>query len=112
MDAEYVRYAVAILAGVASAIPLVIQLTKYVKEAVKQRNWPAVLDRVIALMEAAESKFKEGAERKEWVLAMLKAGAGNLNYDIDYDAIAEMIDALCDMSKAVNGRTLSKGAMG
>lgn len=53
----------------------------------------------------AETKFKDGAERKEWVLAMLKASADGINYDIDYDAIADMIDSLCDMSKVINPAT-------
>lgn len=48
---------------------------------------------------------KDGAERKEWVLAMLKASADGINYDIDYDAIADMIDSLCDMSKVINPAT-------
>ena len=85
-----------------SPIPLVIQLVKYIKQAVKERNWGVVLDKVMKLMETAETKFKDGAERKEWVLAMLKASADGINYDIDYDAIAEMIDKLCDMSKVIN----------
>lgn len=44
-------------------------------------------------------------EEKEWVLAMLKASADGINYDIDYDAIADMIDSLCDMSKVINPAT-------
>ena len=39
---------------------------------------------------------------QEWVIAMLKACADDLNYEIDYNAIAEMIDRLCAMSKVVN----------
>lgn len=93
---------IAILSGLAAAIPLVIQLVKYVKQAMKEKNWGIVLDKVLDLMQTAETKFAEGAERKEWVLAMLKASADGINYDIDYDAIADMIDRLCDMSKVVN----------
>lgn len=102
MDMEWLKYLVSILSGLAAAIPLVIQLVKYIKEAVKQRNWSIVLAKVMDLMETAETKFAEGAERKEWVLAMLKASADGINYDIDYDAIADMIDDLCDMSKIIN----------
>lgn len=102
---EILKYIAAIASGLAATIPLVIQLVKYIKQAVKERNWGVVLAKVMSLMEAAESKFKEGAERKEWVLAMLKASADSINYDIDYDAIAEMIDSLCDMSKVINPST-------
>lgn len=99
---EVLKLIAAIASGLAAAIPLAIQLAKYVKQAVKERNWNVVLKKVMELMEIAETKFEEGAERKEWVLAMLKAGSDCINYDIDYDAIAEMIDRLCDMSKVIN----------
>ena len=102
MEMEWLKYLVSILSGLAAAIPLVVQLVKYIKQAVKERNWSVVLSKVIGLMEAAETKFAEGAERKEWVLAMLKASADGINYDIDYDAIADMIDSLCNMSKIIN----------
>lgn len=99
---NWMEFVVAVLAGLASVIPLAIQLIKYVKQAVKEKNWAQVMNKVIDLMEVAETKFKEGAERKEWVMAMLKASADSINYDIDYDAVSEMIDTLCDMSKIIN----------
>ena len=53
-------------------------------------------------METAESKFDNGADRKEWVLAMVKASADTVNYDIDMNAVSDLIDSLCNMSKTVN----------
>jgi hypothetical protein len=97
-------YIVSILSGLAAAIPLVIQLVRYVRQTIKEKNWGLVLNKVIALMETAETKFSEGAERKEWVIAMLRASADGINYDINYDAIEEMIDTLCDMSRVINPR--------
>lgn len=102
---EILKLIAAIAFGLAAAIPLAIQLVKYVEKAVKEKNWGVVLNKVMDLMETAETKFAEGAERKEWVLAMLKASADGINYDIDYDAIAEMIDRLCNLSKVVNAPT-------
>lgn len=102
---EVLKYIAAIASGLAATIPLVIQLVKYIKQAVKEKNWSVVMNKVLQLMETAETKFSEGAERKEWVLAMLKASADGLNFDIDYDAIGEMIDSLCDMSKIINPST-------
>lgn len=99
---EILKLVAAIASGLAAAIPLAIQLAKYVKQAIKEKNWGIVLKKVMDLMETAETKFAEGAERKEWVMAMLKASADGINYDIDYDAIAEMIDRLCNLTKVVN----------
>lgn len=102
---EILKFVAAIASGLAAAIPLVIKLVECAKQVIKERNWSIVIQKVMDLMEVAETKFAEGAERKEWVLAMLKAGADGINYDIDYDAIADMIDRLCDMSKIVNAAT-------
>ena len=66
------------------------------------KNWNKLLDLVINLMETAEQKFDTGADRKEWVLAMVKASTDTINYDINMDEISALIDSLCDMSKVVN----------
>ena len=109
---EVIRLVVAIISGLAATIPLVIQLVKYVKQAIKEKNWGVVLNKVMNLMETAETKFEEGAERKEWVLAMLKASADGINYDIDYEAIGDMIDSLCAMSKIINPANPATGKAG
>lgn len=99
---KWLELLASILSGLAATIPLVYHLVKYVKQAIKEKNWTLVLSKVMELMAIAETKFEKGAERKEWVLAMLKAGADSINYDIDYVAIGEMIDSLCEMSKMIN----------
>ena len=101
----WLQYVVSILAGLATAIPLVIKLVQYVQKAIKEKNWSKVLELVMNLIEQAETKFDNGDERKEWVLVMVKASADTIDYDIDMDAISELIDSLCDMSKVVNAST-------
>ena len=46
--------------------------------------------------------FESGADRKEWVMAMVKASADTVKYEVDMDTISKMIDSMCDMSKVVN----------
>ena len=99
---EWVKLLVSVLSGLAAAIPLVIKLIEYVKKSVREKNWPGLLEMVMGYMEVAEDKFKTGAEKKEWVLAMVKASANTINYDVDIEAVSAMIDSLCDMSKVVN----------
>ena len=99
---EYLDVILSIVAGLAAAIPLVIKLVQYVQAAVKEKNWNKLLDLVMNLMEEAEIKFADGATRKEWVMAMVQASADSINYDIDMSAISELIDSLCDLTKAVN----------
>lgn len=92
----------AVLAGLATAIPLIISLVKYIKESIKEKNWSQLLELVMGLMTEAETKFKTGAEKKEWVLALVKSSADTINYDIDIDAVGNLIDSLCDMANVVN----------
>lgn len=104
MDNNVVNIIVSILSGIAACIPLVVQLVKYVKQAVQEKNWNQLVTMVMKLMEEAEKKFETGADRKEWVMTMIKASSDSINYPVDMDAISALIDSLCDMSKVVNGK--------
>ena len=103
MDSEWVRLIVSVLSGLAATIPLAIQLVKYVRKTIQDKNWPEVVKLVTSSMARAETMFEKGADRKEWVMAMVKASADTVNYDLDMDKISDLIDSLCDMSKIVNG---------
>lgn len=101
---EIMDHIIAVLTGLATAIPLVVTLVKYIRQSIQEKNWNKVLELVTNLMITAETKFETGAERKEWVLIMVKASADTINYPIDLDEISKLIDSLCDMSKVVNGK--------
>ena len=56
-------------------------------------------------MTEAEKNIASGAERKEWVLSMVKASAVTINYDLteeDIQKLSDLIDAICDASKILN----------
>lgn len=93
---------ISILSGIAVLTPLIITLIRYVKDAVKEKNWNQMLQLVMNLMAKAENMFDIGAEKKEWVLAELHAAADTLNYDIDWVVVSEMIDKICDISREIN----------
>ena len=59
MDNNVVNIIVSILSGIAACIPLVVQLVKYVKQAVQEKNWNQLVTMVMKLMEEAEKKFEE-----------------------------------------------------
>lgn len=98
----YINAIIAILTGLVTAIPLVIQLVKYVKEAVRGKNYSNVMALVMSLMAEAEEKYSEGAQKKEYVLSAIKSMEKTLNYDIDEEAISAMIDSLVDITKKIN----------
>lgn len=103
---DVLDYILSILPGLVTSlvaiITLTIKLVEYVKKAIKEKNWNEVLKLVMKYMKEAEGKFETGADKKEWVLAMIKASADTVNYDIDIEVISGLIDDLCDMSNVVN----------
>lgn len=94
--------AVSILTGIAAAIPLAAQLVKYVKKARMEKNWSKMIDLVVSLMQEAEGKLTVGADKKQWVLAMVKASADTIDYEVNLQQIGDLIDSLCDMSRVLN----------
>ena len=101
---KFITFLPDILIGVAMSIPLIIALVEYVKKAVQEKNWSNLVKLVTNLMVEAEKKFDNGADRREWVLAMVKASADTINYDINVEEVGKLIDGLCSMSKIVNGK--------
>ena len=99
---QIVNLVVAVLTGLAACIPMAVKLVQYVQQATQEKNWGALLGLVVDLMEEAEVKFADGATRKEWVMAMVQTSAEYINYPLDTEALSELIDALCDMTKVVN----------
>ena len=102
---NWVQIIVALLGGIATAIPLVIKLVDVVKKSVKEKNWNQLVKMTMDYMTQAEKNFESGAERKEWVMSMVKASAATINYDLtpeDEAKLADLIDAICDASKIIN----------
>mgnify|MGYP004664066455 CR=1 FL=1 len=102
---NWIQLITAILAGLATAIPLVVQLVNVVKKATKEKNWNQLMKMAMDYMGQAEKNISSGAERKEWVLSMIKVSAVNINYDLtdeDIEKLSDLIDAICDASKVIN----------
>ena len=103
METEWLKLIGQYVTWLITVTPLVIGLINYVKRAIKEKNWVRMINLVMKYMAEAESKLTDGADKKEWVLAMIKASAEEINYDIDIKIVSELIDELCSMSKVVNG---------
>ena len=99
---QWYEIIISILTGLTAAIPLVVELVKYVEAAAKEKNWSKLVSLVVKLMQEAEEKFENGADRREWVMSMVQASADAINYDVNMDLVGELIDNLCTMSKSVN----------
>lgn len=94
-----------ICTGLAVCIPLVVKLVETVKENVRKGNWNKIVGMVASYMSEAETLLESGADRKEWVMAMVQKNAWEVDYKLtasDLSKIGDMIDALCAMAKTVN----------
>lgn len=115
MDAvNWVQLITAIFAGLATAIPLVMKLADTIKKATKEKNWNLLLKMAMNYMTEAEKNITSGAERKEWVLSMVKASAVNINYDLtdeDIQKLSDLIDAICDASKIINNSDVARAEL-
>ena len=91
-----------ILAGLAIVIPLIIELVKYVKKSTQEKNWANLIRLIMNLMATAETKFDNGADRKQWVIAMVQASANTINYPITEKELGDLIDDLVALTNKVN----------
>lgn len=111
---NWVQLITAIFAGLATAIPLIIKLVDVVTAATKEKNWNTLLKMTMDFMTQAEENLSNGAERKEWVLSMVKTSAATINYDLTDEDVAkleDLIDAICDASKIINNEVKKQEAL-
>ena len=98
----WTTYILPILSGLVAAIPLVIKLIDLAQKASREKNWKAVVQLVLVLMKEAEQNYTNGADKKQYVMSSIKAMEKSLQYDIDEEAISELIDAVVDATKKIN----------
>ena len=93
---------VEILGGLVVIIPLVVKLVEYVKKSALEKNWNNLIRLLLNLIATAEEKFDTGADRKQWVIAMVQASANTINYPISEKELGDLIDNLVALTKKVN----------
>ena len=91
-----------IISGLIACIPLVIKLVEYVQKVAKEKNWGAVVQLVLKLMAEAEQNYSNGADKKAYVMNSIKAMESTLQYDIDENAIGELVDSVIAATKKIN----------
>lgn len=99
---EILELIIEILAGLLIVIPLVAKLIEYVKKSTLEKNWNNLIRLLLNLMATAEEKFDNGADRKQWVIAMVQASANTINYPISEQELSKLIDNLVELTKKVN----------
>ena len=99
---EILELIIEILASLMIVIPLMVKLIEYVKKSVLEKNWHNLIHLLLNLIATAEEKFDNGADRKQWVIAMIQASANTINYPISEQELSKLIDNLVELTKKVN----------
>lgn len=102
---EWYEIIISILSGLVVLIPLVSKLVSVTTLYVKEKNWNRIIAMVTEYMISAETMFETGAEKKSWVIEMIKTSAKVSNFDLTEEnllKISELIDDMCDLSKKIN----------
>lgn len=99
---DILKLVIEILVGLTIVIPLVVKLVEYVKKSVMEKNWSNLIHLLMNLMATAEEKFDNGADRKQWVIAMVQASANTINYPITEKELGDLIDSLVELTNKVN----------
>lgn len=93
---------VQILTSLVTLIPMVFALVKWITIAVKEKNWNNLLSLILSLCAEAEEQFTSGADKKQWVMSMVKSSLNTINYEIDDDTLSALIDSLIELTNKVN----------
>lgn len=103
---NWMNLIIAILSGLVTTIPLVVQLVKYVQAAVQEKQWSKVLGLVLNLMTEAERAYTTGTERKQFVMNSIESIKDTLNYQVDMDQISKVIDDIIAASRVINANVV------
>lgn len=98
----WIGVVISILTGLATCIPLIIELVKTIRENAKSKNWTAVMQLILRLMAEAEENYSTGADKKAYVMDSIEAMKDTLNYDVDMEAVSAMVDSIIIASKKIN----------
>ena len=102
MTNETLQIVVQILTTLVTLVPMLYALIKYVAMATKEKNWNKLLSLILSLCAEAEKQFTSGADKKEWVMSMVKSSLNSINYEIDDETLSNLIDNLIDLTTKVN----------
>lgn len=96
------EYLISILVELATVIPVLIELVKYIKQAMKEKNWRSILSLIMKYMEVAEQNYSDGKDKREYVADMVMVASNEINYELDKESVYRLIDDFCKFSKSVN----------
>ena len=99
---EYIELIIAICSAISVIVPMAIKLYKTIKELVKEKNYTKILDIMKDAAGEAEQLFKDKAERRDYVLNILKVTCENLKVEYDEVRLDTELTKLIKATKKIN----------
>lgn len=99
---DWITLIVSIASSIVIMLPLVVSLVKHVKLLAKEKNWAGFLVLLNTYIMKAEENFDTGADKEDWVVSMIMASADVIQFDIDEDALREIIRNIIEVTNNVN----------
>lgn len=100
--ADIIRLISEVLVLLAALIPMIVAVVKFAKKAIREKNWSKLLDLAMSLIAQAETEFAEGADKKSFVMQMLKASLEEIDYEISDEDLSDLVDKVVELTKKVN----------
>lgn len=101
--AGIITFIIGFIGAIAALIPVSIKLVKRGKEIVKNKDWAKIKEIADTAMKTAEATGKTGAEKKEIVIASVKAGCEAAGIVIDETLLQNLADYIDVTIDRVNG---------
>lgn len=103
-----ITFIIGFIGAIVALIPVSIKLVKRGKELVKNKDWAKIKEIADTAMKTAESTGKTGAEKKEIVIAAVKAGCEKAGIVIDEKLLKDLVDYIDTTIEWVNGMIKTK----
>lgn len=98
-----ITFIIGFIGAIVALIPVSIKLVKRGKELIKNKDWAKIKEIADTAMKTAESTGKTGAEKKEIVIAAVKAGCAEAGIIIDEKLLKDLADYIDTTIEWVNG---------
>ena len=99
---EYIDLIIAICGAISVIVPLAVKYYNAIKSLIKEKNYIKILDILRDAAAEAEKLYENGAEKREYVLNIVKVSCDNLKVEYDEKRFDEELTKLIVATKEIN----------
>lgn len=83
-------------------VPLTYSIVSTLVNIIKTKNWNKLVELIYQWVVEAEQNYTAGADKKAWVMSMIKSTCKTMKIEFDENKFSSMIDSIVDITKQVN----------